>query len=144
MKIENISYLPPEGLHTGTITTGDLYHDVKNGKERESVRFTLALDPVAGDRLNKYMARIDYWASQSGQLYEDLRRLIGAKVDDLVDDEGMIVPERLSMLAGKRVSFQIVHENRPGHQHAYRKVINLRPAPSASVNPNRIQFKRAA
>src|SRR3569623_492852 len=113
MKLERISYLPPEGTHTGKITAANIHQDIKNGQIRESLRLTIALDSTGENRLTKFMARTDYWGSQMNRLYEDLHRLIGDEVNDLEDEEGNIVEEELSLLIGKRVTFQIVHETRP-------------------------------
>ncbi len=46
---------------------------------------------------------------------------------NLTDCDGNVLPERLSLLEGKRVRFDVTHERRPGFDIAYRKVQNMRP-----------------
>lgn len=134
-----ISYLPPEGTFPGTIINATLNEDIKNGKTRGNVRLTVAVDPIPNDILHDYRVRVDYWENQADGLLMDLFRIIGSDVVNLTNSEGDIIPERLTLLVGKRVRFDVIHETRPGFNVAYRKVRNLRPLQS-----NTDGFKKAA
>jgi hypothetical protein len=68
--IRDISYLPPEGEHAGTIIKTTLIEDTKNGKPRENLRFTIAVDPIPNDLLHDYRVRVDYWGNQAGRFIE--------------------------------------------------------------------------
>lgn len=125
--IRNISYEVPEGTFTGTIINATLIEDTKNGKPRENLRLTIAVDAIPNDILHDYRVRADYWGNQSDGLLTDLFRIIGSEVMHLTDSEENIIPERLNLLEGKRVRFQVTHEKRPGFAVAYRKLSNLRP-----------------
>lgn len=59
-------------------------------------------------------------------------RLLGPDVVHLTDRDGEILPEKLALLEGKRVSFDVTHETRPGFEIAYRKVANMRPLKEAA------------
>jgi hypothetical protein len=137
--IRNISYETPEGTLTGTIIHATQIKDTKNGNPRESLRFTIAVDPIPNDILHDYRVRVDYWGNQSDGLLTDLFRIIGQDVMNLTDPEGEIIPERLTLLEGKRVRFDVTHETRPGFKVAYRMVRNLRP-----FKPNADGLKMAA
>jgi hypothetical protein len=128
--IRTISYETPEGTFPGTIIHATQIKDTKNGKPRESLRFTIAVDPIPNDILHDYRVRVDYWGNQSDGLLTDLYRIIGSDVVNLTDPDGEIIPERLSLLEGKRVRFTVTHETRPGFTVAYRKVSHLRPLQS--------------
>ncbi len=125
--IRDISYLPPEGEHAGTIIKTTLIEDTKNGKPRENLRFTIAVDPIPNDLLHDYRVRVDYWGNQADGLLKDLYRILGPDVVSLTNSEGDIIPERLTLLEGKRVLFDVTLETRPGFDVAFRKVTNLRP-----------------
>lgn len=125
--IRNISYEVPEGTFTGTIINATLIEDTKNGKPRENLRLTISVDPIPNEILHDFRVRADYWGNQTDGLLTDLFRIIGQDVTNLTNSDGDIIPERLSLLEGKRVRFQVTHETRPGFSVAYRKVRNLRP-----------------
>lgn len=128
MKMQRkISYETPEDSHQGTIINATLNTDTKNGKQRENLRLTIKVDPIEDDPMHDYRVRMDYWGNQNETLVTDMHRLLGPDVLKLTNDDNEIVPERLSMLEGKRVRFDVTHELRPGFEIAYRKVQNLRP-----------------
>ena len=134
--IRDISYQTPEGSFTGTIINATVIEDFKNGKLRESLRLTIAVDPIPNDILHDYRVRADYWGNQADGLLTDLFRIIGSDVMNLTDSEGDIIPEQLSLLEGKRVRFDVTHETRPGFNVAFRKVRNLRPLPTTTIALN--------
>ena len=82
---------------------------------------------------------MDYWGNQQDGLLTDLFRILGSDVMQLVNSEGEIIPERLSLLEGKKVRFAVTHETRPGFDVAFRKVRNLFPLQSTADG-----FKKAA
>lgn len=133
MKLQrHVSYETPEDTHNGTIINAILNTDTKNGKPRENLRLTIAVDPVPGDPLHDYRVRMDYWGNQTEGLFFDMHRLLGSDVVHLTDEEGEILPEKLTLLEGKRVKFDVTHEKRPGFKVAYRKVQNLQPLKEAA------------
>lgn len=127
-----ISYQAPEGTWTGTIINATLNEDTKNGKPRENLRLTIAVDAIPNDILHDYRVRADYWGNQTDGLLMDLFRIIGPDVMNLTDSEGDIIPEGLNLLVGKRVRFDVIHETRPGFDVPFRKVRNLRPLHSTA------------
>lgn len=127
MKLKKISYETPEDTHDGTILNAELKKDIKNGKERENLRLTIAVDRIPDDPLHDYRVRMDYWGNQTDSVLHDMHRLLGSDLVHLTDEDGEILPEKLSLLEGKRVRFDVIHESRPGFKVAYRKVQNLRP-----------------
>ena len=137
--VREISYLTPEGTHPGTIINATLNPNTKSGNPKENLRLTIAADPIPNDILHDYRVRIDYWGNQQDGLLTDLFRIIGSDVMHLTDSEGNIIPERLTLLVGKRVRFDVTLETRPGFDEAFRKVRNLRPLQSKADG-----FKKAA
>lgn len=128
MKIQKqTSYLAPEGEYSGIITSGRLLQDTRNGRLRESVRLTIAIDPIPHDPLYKYLARVDYYDTQANQFIADAKTVLGSDQTPLTNIQGEILADRLSLLEGKRVRFTVTHARRPGHETPYRKVENLRP-----------------
>ncbi len=125
--VKDISYLAPEGEFTGIITSGRLNVDTKNGKLRENVRLTIAVDPIPTDPMYDYRVRVDYWGNQANDLIRDAKMLIGSEAYELTNADGEIRDEKLYLLVGSQVKFTVVHDNKPGHEEAYRRVINLRP-----------------
>jgi hypothetical protein len=134
-----LSYETPEGDLQGTIVTATIIEEFKNGKPRESLRFTIATDPLPDYPLHDFRVRADYWGNQNNGLLDDLFRILGSEVVNLTDEDGNIIPQRLSMLEGKRVRFDVTHEQRPGFEVPFRKVKNLRP-----LNPPCQTLRRAA
>lgn len=133
MKLQRqVSYETPEDRHNGTIIDARLNTDTKNGKIRENLRLTISVDPVRNHEIYDYRVRMDYWGSQTDGLVEDMYRLLGADVVHLTDEEGEIIPEKLTLLEGKRVSFDVTHETRPGFKIPYRKVTNMKPFKEAA------------
>lgn len=133
MKLQRrISYEVPEDRHNGTIIDARLTTDTKNGKLRENLRLTISVDPVENHEAYDYRARMDYWGSQTDGLVEDMYRLLGPDVVHFTDEDSEILPERLTLLEGKRVSFDVTHETRPGFKIPYRKVSNLKPLKEAA------------
>lgn len=130
--IRKVSYETPEYTHNGTIINATLNTDTKNGKQRENLRLTIAVDPIPDDPLHDYRVRMDYWGNQNDSLLDDMFRLLGPDVVHLTDREGEILPEKLTLLEGKRVKFDVTHETRPGFKVAYRKVQNLQPLREAA------------
>lgn len=130
--MRKVSYETPEDTHNGTIISANLNEDMKNGKPRENLRLTIAVDPVHGDPLHDYRVRMDYWGNQNESLLDDMFRLLGPDVVHLTDIDGEILPERLTLLEGKRVKFDVTHEKRPGFKVPYRKVLNLQPLKEAA------------
>jgi len=126
--VKDISYFAPEGELTGTIISGELKVDHKNGKPRESVKLTIAVDTLPNDPMNDYRVRVDYWGPQANELLRDAQKVIGSEAYALTNMEGEIVPENLVLLEGRRVRFQVVHNFKPGFKEPYRKVVNLRSA----------------
>ncbi|WP_146850659.1 hypothetical protein [Brevifollis gellanilyticus] len=129
-----ISYEAPEGCLRGTIVGAALNEDFKNGKTRENLRITIAVDPLPHDPIHDFRVRADYWGNQNNGLLEDLFRILGSEVVNLTDEEGNILSSKLSMLEGKRVKFNVTHEQRPGFAIPFRKVTNLRPLESESLS----------
>jgi hypothetical protein len=127
MRLRRISYETPEDTHDGTILNAELKKDIKNGRERENLRLTIAVDRIPDDPLHDYRVRMDYYPNQTETLLDDMFRLLGPEVVHLTDEEGEVLPENLNLLFGKRVRFEVIHESRPGFQVAYRKVQNMRP-----------------
>ncbi len=125
--LRQISYEVPEGAFEGTITDATLHIDSKNGKPRENLRLTIAVDPIPGDRLHAYKARADYWDNQPDGLFNDLFGILGSQIYELTDEDGNIIPECLSALEGVRVGFNIIHCSKPGFSTPFRRVVNLRP-----------------
>lgn len=125
--LKRVSYETPEDTHNGTIINAILNTDTKNGKPRENLRLTIAIDPIPDDPLHDYRVRMDYWGNQNDSLLDDMFKLLGSDVVPLTDRDGEILPEKLSLLEGKRVKFDVTHENRPGFKVAYRKAQNLQP-----------------
>lgn len=125
--MRKVSYETPEDTHNGTIISANLNKDTKNGKPRENLRLTIAVDPILEDPLHDYRVRVDYWGNQNESLLDDMFRLLGPDVVHLTDIDGEILPEKLILLEGKRVKFEVSHEKRPGFKVAYRKVQNLQP-----------------
>ena len=78
------------------------------------------------DLLHDYRVRMDYWGNQTDDLFNDMYRLLGADVVHLTDEEGEILIEKLGLLQGRRVRFDVIHKP-PGFTVAYRNVTNLRP-----------------
>lgn len=74
-----------------------------------------------------YKARIDWWEPQANEFLRFAARLLGPDVHLLVDANGEIRAENLYLLEGHRIEFDVIHERKPGHDHAYRKVVNPRP-----------------
>ena len=136
-----ISYETPEGCFQGTIIATRLSE--RNGRSKENLRFTIAVDPIPDDPMFDYRVRVDYWGRDAAGLLPDLYRLLGAEVVNLTDEEGDILPEKLTVLEGKRVKFTVEHAPMPGHDTAYRKVTNLRPA-NPVVKPQAGPLKRPA
>ncbi|MGV3661427.1 MAG: hypothetical protein ACO1TE_14660 [Prosthecobacter sp.] len=133
MKLQRrLSYETPEDTHNGTIINAILINETKNGKPRENLRLTIAVDQIPGDPLHDYRVRMDYWGSQNDSLLDDMFRLLGPDVVHLTDMDGEILPEKLTLLEGKRVQFDVTHEKRPGFKVAYRKVQNLQPLKEAA------------
>ncbi len=130
--LRKVSYETPEDTHNGTIISANLNKDTKNGKPRENLRLTIAVDPILEDPLHDYRVRVDYWGNQNESLLDDMFRLLGPDVVHLTDIDGEILPEKLSLLEGKRVKFDVTHERRPGFKVAYRKVQNLQPLKEAA------------
>ena len=130
--MKRVSYETPEDTHNGTIINATLNTDSKNGKQRENLRLTIAVDPIPDDPLHDYRVRMDYWGNQNDSLLDDMFRLLGPDVVHLTDRDGEILPEKLSLLEGKRVKFDVTHETRPGFKVAYRKVQNLQPLKEAA------------
>jgi|JI10StandDraft_1071094.scaffolds.fasta_scaffold43604_5 hypothetical protein len=122
-----ITYEAPEGGLQGTILNATLIEDFKNGKQRENLRLTIAVDPLHDYPIHDFRVRADYWGNQNNGLLDDLFRILGSEVVNLTDEEGNILPQRLTMLEGKRVRFDVTHEQRPGFEVPFRKVKNLRP-----------------
>jgi len=135
-----LSYETPEGCFQGTIIAIKLSD---NGRSKENLRFTIAVDPLPDDPLHDFRVRVDYWGKNADGLLPDLYRLLGAEVVNLTDDDGDILPEKLSVLEGKRVKFMVQHAPMPGHDIPFRKVVDLRPV-NAVVKPQTDQLKRAA
>jgi len=128
MKLQRkISYETPEDTHDGTILNATLNTDTKNGKPRENLRLTIGVDLIEDDPSHDYRVRMDYWGNQTDGLFTDMYRLLGPEYLKLADCDGNVIPERLSLLEGKRVRFDVTHEKRPGFDIAYRKVQNMRP-----------------
>lgn len=128
MKLQRkISYETPEDTHDGTILNATLNTDTKNGKPRENLRLTIGVDLIEDDPLHDYRVRMDYWGNQTDGLFTDMYRLLGPEFLKLADCDRNVIPERLSLLEGKRVRFDVTHEKRPGFDIAYRKVQNMRP-----------------
>ena len=117
----------PDGEFPGTIMTSKLIQEMRNGKLVESVRLTLAADPLPDAPFNDYRARVDYYESQSHELIRDAHLLLGPDVIKLRDPNGDLIPENLHLLEGKRVMFRVVHEHKPKHDTPYRKVVGLKP-----------------
>lgn len=130
--IREPSYLAPEGDLSGTVTSGRLIKEEKNGRDRESVRLTISVDPIPSHPMHDFKVRADYWETQANEFIRDAKKLLDAEADQLVNKEGEIVAENLALLEGKRVRFTVVHDRKPGHQEAYRKVLNLRPEKKAA------------
>lgn len=130
--IRKVSYETPEDTHNGTIINATLNTDTKNGKPRENLRLTIAVDPIPEDPLHDYRVRMDYWGQQNDGLLDDMFRLLGPDVVHLTDINGEFLPEKLKLLEGKRVKFDVTHETRPGFKVAYRKVQNLHPLKEAA------------
>ena len=128
--VREVSYQTPEGTFAGTIINATLNEDTKNGKTRENLRLTIAVDPIPNDILHDYRVRVDYWGNQQDGLITDLFRILGSDVMHLTNSDGDIIPEQLSLLDGKRVRFDVTHETRPGFDVPFRKVRNLRPLQS--------------
>lgn len=128
--VREISYQAPQGTHAGTIINATLNEDTKNGKPRENLRLTIAVDPIPNDILHDYRVRVDYWGNQADGLLTDLYRILGPDVVKLTNEDGDILLERLNLLEGKRVRFDVTHETRPGFEVAFRKVRHLRPLQS--------------
>ena len=80
--IRQISYLTPEGKFNGKIISATLQEDTKNGRPRESVRLTIAVNTIEGDPLHDYRVRVDYWASQANDLLTDAYRLLGTAINE--------------------------------------------------------------
>lgn len=137
--VREISYQAPQGTHIGTIINATLNEDTKNGKPRENLRLTIAVDPIPNDILHDYRVRVDYWGNQTDGLLTDLYRILGPDVVKLTNEDGDILLERLNLLEGKRVRFDVTHETRPGFEVAFRKVRYLRPLQSSGDG-----FKMAA
>lgn len=130
--VREISYLTPEGAFPGTIINATLGNNTKNGNPKENLRFTISVDPIPNDILFDYRVRVDYWGNQQDGLLTDLFRILGSDMMQLVNSEGEIIPEQLTLLVGKRVRFDVIHETRPGFDVAFRKVRNLRPLQSTA------------
>lgn len=133
MKMQRrVSYETPANRHNGTIINAILNSDTKNGKPRENLRLTIRVDPIPEDLIHDYRVRMDYWGNQNEGLLDDMHRLLGPDVVHLTSEQGDILPEKLVNLEGKRVSFDVVHETRPGFQVPYRKVQNIQPLKEAA------------
>ena len=129
----NQSYLPPEGDYTGTIVETRIHRDSKNGQTRECLRHTLVCDH--DDIITEYRARADYWSSQINDFARDAQAILGDQCKELIDSEHNIIESKLDLFVGKRVEFTVVHEYRPGHKDAFRKVINLKPRKLVEPKP---------
>ena len=130
--VKKVSYEAPENRHNGTIISAHLNKDTKNGKPRENLRLTIAIDPIPEDPLHDYRVRMDYWGNQNESLFDDLYRLLGGDMVHLTDIDGEILPEKLSVLEGTRVTVDVTHETRPGFKVPYRKVQNIQPLKKAA------------
>lgn len=130
--IKETSYLVPEGEFPGTITSARLIQDEKNGKTRESIRHTIDLDPIPDEPMYDFKARMDYWETQVSDFVRDAKKLLGGQANALISRDGEIDPDKLSLFEGKRVKFHVVHERRPGHKNAFRKIVNIRPEQEAA------------
>ena len=138
-----ITYETPEGEFAGTITAVTLNDDDRNGIIRENLRLTIAVDPISGDPVHDFRVRADYWGMKADRLLPDLYRILGPDVVHLTDVEGNIIPERLAVLEGTRVRFNVIHCPKPGFRTPFRRVVNLRPLTLAYSLPDP-QLKRAA
>ena len=128
MKINGtISYHAPEGDDTGTIIETRIHRDTRNGQPRECLRHTIVSDTEAPDMITEYHLRADYWSTQMNDFARASRAILGDEFRELIDADKNIIEGKLDLFVGKRVRYTVVHEHRPGHEHAFRKVINLRP-----------------
>ena len=128
MKINGtISYHAPEGDDTGTIIETRIHRDTRNGQPRECLRHTIVSDTEAPDMITEYHLRADYWSTQMNDFARASRAILGDEFRELIDADKNIIEDKLDLFAGRRVRYTVVHEHRPGHEHAFRKVINLRP-----------------
>lgn len=129
MKMKKIiTYQAPEGIFNGTINDARIIEKCKDGKLIENLRLTVTLDPLAEDYHHEFRVRVDYWENQSEPLRGDFVSILGAEVEDLVDGNDDLIPEKLNILHGKRVQVEITHEQRPGHNVAFRKARIMRQA----------------
>ena len=138
-----ITYETPEGEFAGTITAVTLNDDDRTGTIRENLRLTIAVDPLPNDPVHDFRVRADYWGAKAEGLLPDLYRILGPEVVHLADIEGNILPERLAVLEGTRVRFDVIHCPKPGFRTPFRRVVNLRPAALAYNLPDP-QGRRAA
>ena len=128
MQIQSyITYHAPEGDDTGTIIETRIHRDTRNGQPRECLRHTIVSDLEAPDMITEYHLRADYWSTQMNDFARASRAILGDEFRELIDADKNIIEAKLDLFVGKRVRYTVVHEHRPGHEHAFRKVINLRP-----------------
>jgi len=133
MKIQkDPSYLTPEGELSGTINSSRLIQDDKNGRTRESIRWTIDVDPIPNEPMYDFKARMDYWETQTSEFIRDAKKILGTQANELISSDGEIIPDKLVLFEGKRVKFSVAHERRPGHKHAFRKLMNIRPEREAA------------
>ena len=121
-----VSYLPPEGEFEGTILMARLNKETKNDLTRESIRLTIGLDAITEDSSFDYRVRADFYNPKEFMLYAKMQ--LGGLAKCLINSEGDVVEEHLSILDGHRVSFGVTHHRKGKHQEAYRKVVDIRPA----------------
>jgi hypothetical protein len=121
------SYETPEGSFLGTIHNVVSITDTKRGEPREHVRLTMKVDPLPEYPHHDFRVRADFWSSQGDELFQFLFRLMGPDIVNLTDEHGNLLPERLHLLHGRRVAFDVRFDTKPGYTTAFRKVTNLRP-----------------
>lgn len=130
-------YHAPEGAHRGTIKSGKLQKDQKHNQPRECVQLTIELDEVESDKRKRFLVNANYWESQGLEFMNLAEALLKEKAEELSNGDGELVEDKLDLLADKRVELEIVHTQRKGHEHAYRKVINLRPLSETGEQPQK-------
>jgi hypothetical protein len=131
----------PEGAHRGKITAGKLQIDQKHNQTRECVQLTIELDEVESDKRKRFLVNANFWGSQGVEFMNLAEALLKEKAEELSNGEGELVEGKLDLLVDKRVELEVVLTQRKGHEHAYRKVVNLKPLSDTGEQP---QMKVAA
>ena len=86
------------------------------------------LDPLPGYPRYDFRVRKDYWQTTTNDLLCDAYQIIGARAHELTNGDAELIVEKLWLLEGHRVSFDVIHDWKPGHKEAFRRVANIGPA----------------